>query len=160
MSPVGWTGALAALVAALVLTTLPLPESLAIGRPAIVPLVLMYLCISTPRRFGMLWGFGLGLVLDVTHSTALGQHALALGLLCYLGLKLRDTVQLFPIWQQTVVLAPVWAAYQGLLLWLDGYVGQSIEPAWRWLPAASTALMWPLICGYFALIDRPQHHTA
>lgn len=159
MASVGWIGALTALLAALILTALPLPQVLAIGRPALVPLILAYLCLSTPRRFGIFWGFSLGLVLDVTHSTALGQHALALSLLAYLLLKLRDTLQLFGAFQQMLVLAPLWAGYQGLLLWLDGHVGQSIEADWRWIPAASTALLWPLICAYFALVDRPQHHS-
>ncbi len=158
MNPVAWPSALCALCIALILTALPLPAFLAIGRPALVPLVLTYLCLSTPSRFGILWGFGLGLVLDVTYATVLGQHALVLSLLSYTALKLRPTLLLFPAAQQMIALAPLWAAYQALLLWLDSLVGQSIDPSWRWIPALSTSLFWPLITASFALLDRPQHH--
>ncbi len=160
MNRVGWLSAITAILIALLFTTLPLPDTLAIARPALVPLVVVYLCLSTPTRFGIAWAWALGLVLDVTHSATLGQHALALGLLAYVALKLRGTIQLFPAWQQAFVLAPVWLAYQALLLWLDGFVGQSIDPLWRWLPAISTSVFWIPLSACFALLDRPQHHSA
>lgn len=158
MNSVGWPAALSALFLALVLTALPVPEVLAKGRPALVPLVMVYLCLSTPQRFGIFWAFALGLLLDVTYSTALGQHGLAMGVLAYVCLKLRGTIHLFPMFQQLLALIPIWAGYQGLLLWLDGVVGQSIDPSWRWIPALTTSLCWPLIAGYFALVEKPQHH--
>lgn len=158
MTVTGWFGSLLALLLALIFTTLPLPESMAIARPAMVPLVLAWLCLHVPHRFGVVWAFGLGLVLDVSHSTSLGQHALSLCLLIYLVMKLRPTMLLLPAWQQAIVLVPVWLGYQGLLLWLDSFVGQSIDPLWRWLPVISTSLCWLPLCALFALGDRPQQH--
>ncbi len=156
----GWLGSLAALSLALIVTALPLPDAMAIARPAVVPLVLVWLCIHVPSRFGIVWAWCLGLVLDVVHSTSLGQHAVALTLLSYLVIKLRGSLHLLPAWQQALVLIPGWAGYQGLLLWLDGFVGQSIDPLWRWLPVISTSLCWLPLSALFALADRPQHHEA
>lgn len=158
MTNTGWLGSGIALLLALILTSLPLPDTLAIARPAMVPLALTYLVINSPSRFGLGWAFVLGLLLDISHSTALGQHALSLALLTYLVIKLRATLLLLPAWQQAAALAPAWLAYQGLLLWLDGFVGQSIEPAWRWLPVISTGLCWLPVCALFALVERPQRH--
>jgi rod shape-determining protein MreD len=155
-----WVSAILALLIALIFSTLPLPSGLAIVRPALVPMVMVYLCLSAPSRFGIVWAWCLGLVLDVSHATTLGQHALALSLLSYAALKLRPTILLFPAWQQGLFLAPLWLGYQALLLWLDGFVDQSIDPMWRWLPALSSSLLWPLVCAGFALLDRPQHHRA
>lgn len=154
----GWLFSSLALLLALMLTSMPLPDGMAIARPALVPLTLSYLCLHAPNRFGLGWAFLLGLLLDVSHSTTMGQHALCLCLLIYLVTKLRPTLQLMPAWQQAILLVPAWLAYQGLLLWLDGFVGQSIEPAWRWLPVLSTSLCWLPLCALFSLGDRPQHH--
>lgn len=158
MNAVGWLTAALALFIALILTLLPLPESLAMARPAFVPLILAYLCLSTPQRFGLLWAAALGLTLDVAHATILGQHMLSLSLLMYGVVKLRGSIVLFPAWQQALVLAPLWFAYEGLLLWIDGLAGQSIEPSWRWLAATSTSLLWPLVTAIFALLERDPHH--
>ncbi len=158
MAAFGWTGSIVALLLALIFTMLPLPEGMAIARPAMVPLVMVWLNIHLPHRFGIFWAFLLGMVLDVSHSTTLGQHALALSLLIYLITKLRPTLLLLPAWQQAIVLAPAWLAYQGLLLWLDSFVGQSIDPLWRWLPVISTSLFWLPLCALFTLSERRQHH--
>lgn len=154
-----WMSAAIALVLALIFTSLPLPEILAIARPAAVPLVFAYLCIHGPYRYGIGLAFVLGLLLDVSHSTVLGQHALAMCLLAYAVLKLRDTLKLIPAWQQCLVLLPLWAGYQGLLLWLDGYAGQPIEAAWRWLPIFSTTLAWLPVAGSFGLLRREPRHS-
>ncbi len=159
MAVTGWIGSCLALLLALIFTAMPLPESMAIARPAMVPLVLSWLCLNTPHRFGVGWAFALGLVLDVTHSTSLGQHALALTLLIYLISKLRPTLMLLPAWQQSILLIPLWLGYQGLLLWLDGYVQQSIDPLWRWLPVISTSLCWLPLCALLTASDRPQQQS-
>lgn len=152
MSAPGWWGAGIALLLAFVLSALPLPEVMAVARPALVPLVLVYLCLHAPHRFGIASAWLLGLLLDVSHASLLGQHALAMSLLAYGVLKLRDTLKLIPAWQQMFVLLPLWAGYQGLLLWLDGYAGQPIEAAWRWIPVASTTLSWLPLVALFALL--------
>ncbi|MGJ8668722.1 MAG: rod shape-determining protein MreD [Oceanococcus sp.] len=159
MAAAGWMRSGLALLLALIFTAMPLPEGMAIARPAMVPLVLCWLCLHVPERFGVVWAFALGLILDVAHSTSLGQHALALTLLIYLLSKLRPTLLLLPAWQQTLVLIPLWLGYQGLLLWLDGFVQQSIDPLWRWLPVISTSLCWLPLCAVLAASDRPQHQS-
>lgn len=159
MNHIGWTAAITALLLSLLLTVIPLPETVAIGRPAFVPLVVVYLCLRDPARYGLGLAWVMGLLLDVAHSTLLGQHAIALTLATYLALKLRDTLKLFPAWQQTLLLLPIWAGYQGLLLWLDGFAQQPVEPLWRWVPVATTALGWLLLTASFALLVRRPHHS-
>ena len=155
----GWTGSALALLLALIFTAMPLPEGMAIARPAMVPLVLSWLCLHAPHRFGIAWAFALGLVLDVTHSTTLGQHALALTLLIYLLSKFRPTLLLLPAWQQSILLIPLWLGYQALLLWLDSYVQQSIDPLWRWLPVISTSLCWLPLCAVLTAREQPRQHS-
>ncbi len=151
---------LATLFAALVLTIVPLPETLAIGRPAFVAAVTAFWVLHRPTRFGLLAAGMIGLCLDVITPSLLGQHALALGLLAYLVLTLRDTLQMFPSWQQAVVLLPVWAAYELCLFGIDLWAGHDIAPIWRWAPVLSTALLWPLL-GLFAGAGRaPRRQLA
>ena len=57
---------------AMMLTSLPLPESAIIYRPDWLILVLIYWCMALPERIGIFTGWLLGLTLDVMYGSLLG----------------------------------------------------------------------------------------
>lgn len=140
-----------ALILAFVLMLIPLPPWAAIARPALYPAAVLFWALTEPRRVGVITAWLAGLPLDVMFNTPLGQHGLALALAAFAVLKLRDLLLAFPIWQQGIVLLPVFALYEFTLFWIDGVNGREVETLWRWLPVLSTGVVWPFWC---VLLER------
>ena len=134
------------LLLALILSLVPLPDLLGAARPAVVLLVAIYWTQSLPGAFGLTAAMLMGLILDILSGSLLGQHAFAFVLVCYGVTKLRDSMRMFPGWQQGLVLLPLLAIYEFVLFWFDGISGRQADAMGRWLPVISTAFCWPLLC--------------
>ena len=80
----------------LILSVLPLPHWLNIGRPDFLVIVVLYWSIMVPRAGGLMLAFFAGLLLDAFKGVVLGQNALALCLASYLAIKLHLRVRIFP----------------------------------------------------------------
>lgn len=146
-------------VTGLVLAALPLPEAWSMARPAFVAALVSFWVLYQPGRFGIISAALVGLCLDAMSASLLGQHALALSLLAYLGFKLRDTLLMFPSWQQAIALLPVWGVYELTLFLIDGWAGHNIAPAWRWMPVLTTALIWPPMSLLIAQFGLQRRHA-
>jgi rod shape-determining protein MreD len=138
------------LLLALLLQLVMLPEAVAAARPLWLPLMLVYWALMEPRVPVLATALLFGLVQDVMFNTILGQHALGLVLLVYLVARLRGVFVLFPLWQSTLVLAPVWMGYCLLMAWIDTFTHHRADELLRWLPALSTMLFWPLV---YSILD-------
>lgn len=149
-----WLPVGASVLAALVLSVIPLPAALAAVRPAWVLLVVVFWNTTLPRRVGVSVAWISGLLLDQLTGTVLGEHALALTLASFGALKLQELVRTFPFWQQGLALLPVFIVYEFVLFWIDGVTGHAVTPLWRWAPVASTTLLWPVMAPALQLLDR------
>lgn len=138
------------LIAALLLQLVQLPEFLSGARPMWLPLILAYWALTESRTHVLLGAFILGLCADVCFGTTLGQHELALVLVAYFVTRLRPIFVLFPLWQATLALIPIWFGYSFLMFWIDGVTNHRADLWLRWLPVATTSLFWPLV---FALLE-------
>lgn len=139
------------LALALVLMLVPLPAWAAIARPAFYPATVLFWALVQPARFGVFAAWVCGLLMDVVYGTPLGQHALALAVLTFAAFKLKDLFRDAPALQQSVLLLPLLLVYEFILFWIDGVGGRSVDPLWRWLPALTTATVWPL---WVVLLER------
>ena len=138
-------------VAAFVLTALPLPAWASDWRPAWVALVLIYWCIAVPTRVGVGVGWCLGLFLDVLLGTLLGQHALGLAVVAYITQRLDQRVRVLPIWQQGVGVFGLVFLYQVLILWITGIQGMPVLASAYWSSPLISMLLWPWV--YIVLRD-------
>ena len=130
-------------IAALMLTIIPLPDSIETARPEWVALVLIYWCMALPDRIGVGYGWFAGLLLDVLKGSLLGQHALALAVVAYLTLKLHQRLRVFPPWQQAMVVLVMLVFLQVLILWFDGIIGLPVKNWQYWLASLTGMLLWP-----------------
>lgn len=136
-------------IVAFILSMLPLPQMLQTVRPEFITIVLIYWCIALPNRIGVGVGWIVGLVLDVSTDSLLGQHALTLALIAYLAIKLHQRIRIFPIWQQALTIL-VLMMFQGTItLWIKGMLGDAPSISAFIVPAISTALFWPV--GYLLM---------
>ena len=136
---------IASFILALSLQMLALPAWAEVWRPDWVTLTLIYWCIALPERVGVVIGWLAGLTLDVASGAVLGQHALILAIVAYLALRLHRRIRVFPLWQQALSVLMLVTLHLMLVLWIKGFLGQSIETWAYWLPALSSMLMWPFI---------------
>ena len=140
----GWL-ILLSIMAALVLTAIPLPEWANIVRPEWVALVLIYWCVALPYRVGIGIAWSVGLFLDVMKGALLGQHALGLSVVAYVAIKLHRRIRNFPLWHQALIILPLIAIHLLLVTWVKGIVGQPPQTLLYWLPAFSSMLLWPAV---------------
>jgi rod shape-determining protein MreD len=144
-----WTLA-ASLLAVLVLTLMPLPESAADFRPYWAALVMIYWNLEAGRLRHLGQAFAGGLVLDVLTGSLLGQHALSLVIISYLVERFRYRIRFFPPWQQAAVVMLLLFNDRIVQLWIIGLVGDR-WPNWQWWCAPVLGLLiWPWL---FLLLD-------
>lgn len=130
---------------ALILTSLPIPETAVMFRPEWLVLVLIYWCMATPERIGIFTGWLMGLILDVMYGSMLGQNAMALSVIAYLVGVLHLRVRMFPLWQQSVMVFVLVLVHLGLNAWIRGITGQFSIIWTYWMPALTSALVWPFL---------------
>jgi rod shape-determining protein MreD len=134
-------------VIALVLTVAPLPTWFAIWRPAFLVLTVLYWSIMIPRAGGMMLGFVGGLALDVFQGSPLGEHALALAFVSYLGIRLNLLVRAKPLFEQSLFVFAALMVYEFLLWVIDGWSGHPLSTPARWAHTLTGGLIWPLMVG-------------
>jgi len=134
---------------ALVLAILPLPRYLLIWRPEWVALVLIYWSMALPHRVGLLTALCLGLMLDVLEGALLGQNATGLVVVAVLVMLLYQRIRVFNLWQQSGVVFVLVSLNQMVCQWLQQWEGLGSERLLFLLPAAISALIWPVV--YFSL---------
>lgn len=130
---------------AFVLAVLPLPQSLSYWRPEFVTMVLLFWVLNAPNLVGVWFAFFIGLLLDVLFATPFGVHAMVLSLLVWLARLSWRWVAVFSLWQTSgLVLGLV---FVGLVVKrvLLGIVAVAPDSLLYWLPAVSSALVWPTV---------------
>lgn len=132
-------------IIALVLTILPLPESIRFLRPDFIGLVLIYWCMALPERVGVVSGWFAGFMVDIVTGTLLGQHALSLAVVAYLTIRLHQRIRLFPILQQAFTVMVLLVLHQLLALWISRIIGRPGAPWYFWTPSLLGMMLWPVI---------------
>jgi rod shape-determining protein MreD len=135
------------IVPALILSVLPLPDWAAIYRPDFLLITVLFWSIMSPRAGGLALAFVCGLLLDLFQGIVLGQHALAACLVAYLAIRLHLRLRLFPIWHQALTVFSLLMVYHFVVFWIDGVTGHPVSGFARWVPAFTSALLWPVFAG-------------
>lgn len=144
---------------AFMLTIVPLPDWLSPGRPQWVALAMIYWSMALPTRIGVGTAWLTGLLLDVLTTGLLGQHALALAVMTFINLKLYQRTRVFPLWQQSFITLTLIALYMVLILWVKGIAGMPSQGWTYWIPAVTSALLWP--AAFVVLRElRRRYHVA
>jgi rod shape-determining protein MreD len=128
---------------ALILTVLPLPAWLDALRPQFLVLTVLWWSVNSPRTGGIAFGFFAGLLLDVFQGPILGEHALALALVCYIAVREHQRIRTKPAIQQAMIVFAALVVYEIVLLAIDGWTGHLVASPVRFLHTVIGALLWP-----------------
>jgi rod shape-determining protein MreD len=142
------------LLIAIILGVLPLPSWATYFRPEWVALTLIYWVMALPKTVNLGTAWIMGMLLDVLTGSLLGQHALALLLICYIAIKLHQQIRVFPLLQQSSIIAALVALYLGILLWMDGLRGRAPDSWLYWAPVLTSFILWPWIFVFLREIRR------
>jgi rod shape-determining protein MreD len=133
------------LIVGLILTLMPLPEILDPFRPDWLALLVIFWAMQLPRTWSVGTAWIVGLVLDVSQGTLLGQHALALCVVAFMTVRFHLLMRVFPLPQLSATVFGLLAVYQFLLFWTNGVAGTHAASTVYWGPVVTSALIWPLL---------------
>jgi len=131
------------LVVGLMLTIVPLPEAVEAFRPSWLALLLIFWAMQLPRTWSVGTAWIVGIVLDVSYGTLLGQHALALCLVVFATVRIHLLMRVFPLSQLSATVFALLALYQFILYWVNGVAGVSAPAMTYWAPVITGTLIWP-----------------
>lgn len=132
-------------IVALILSALPMPESLQWWRPEWGVLVLFYWIVALPQRIGIGTGWMLGILLDVLEGSLLGTNAIALTIAAYFALLFYQRLRMFNWFQQSLFVFILIAIEQLVNLWAKGALVASTQSLMFLLPALISAIVWPWV---------------
>ncbi len=125
------------------------------GFPDWVALVLAFWCIREPVKVGMSAGFLLGIVMDVSSASVMGQHSLAYVMLAFAASGLSRRFMLFPLLQQALQILPLLLGTQLVMLAARMSVGSEFPGVLYFLDSVTATLLWyPLT--YLLLLPQYQ----
>ncbi|WP_119393222.1 rod shape-determining protein MreD [Salinibius halmophilus] len=131
---------------ALLLTVVPLPESVMAWRPAWLVMVLVYWILALPYRFGAVTALILGLCVDVLMMDLLGQHAVGLIAIAWITTTLQQRMRMWRGVQQAGVVGMMVGVYSIYNQWIASITSGVVAPGyWYLLPAAVSLFVWPLL---------------
>ena len=142
------------LMLAALLSILPLPIWLSLGRPAWVPMVMLYWILALPDRFGLLFAFAIGVCLDVFLGTLFGLSAMGMVLVAFIAIGLHRRLRMFPVWQQAFMIFVIIGCYQLMILWVRSAFGRAAPSLWYLLPSVTSALIWPWLMAGLRFLRR------
>lgn len=145
------------ILVALLLSVMPLPEPVSLARPMWLALVLSCWVMALPHRVGLLTAWLAGLLSDVLFGQLFGQNALVMTLVVWMVLLLYQRIRRFPLWQQSLVMLPVFGIAQMVALWLNSLSGNRPPTMLFLLPAVVSAVLWPWVFSLLRGVRRRFH---
>lgn len=136
------------IIAAFMLTIVPLPDWAESFRPDWVALTLIYWAMMLPRTWSVGSAWIVGLLLDVAQGTMLGQHALALCFVVFITVRFHLLMRVFPVQQLAATIFALLALYQFLLFWINGVAGVDAPAVNYWGPVIASTIAWPFATAF------------
>ncbi|BCE03481.1 rod shape-determining protein MreD [Marinicellulosiphila megalodicopiae] len=130
-------------VIAIFLDQFPLPDTLALGRPQFVMIVLIYWVLALPERFSFITAFFIGILMDEMRDNVFGVYALGLIIQAYLVLIVYQRLRMFPAFQQSIMVMGIIFIGMFVTAVINMLLGDFI---WDWrffYPCVFSALFWP-----------------
>ena len=130
------------LVGAYLLSVLPWTGRWLLARPDFVLIVLIFWTVHEPRSIGQGVAFALGLLMDVSDSMLLGQHALAYVIAVFGAQVLRVRILSFHLPEQTLHVLGLTIVAAAVMLALNLLLGADFPGFAFMVSPVLTALCW------------------
>jgi len=150
------------LVVAFLLSILPWSGTWLLARPDFVILVLIFWAVQEPRSIGQGVAFALGLLMDVSDSMLLGQHAFAYVIAIFGTQVLRVRILTFGLAEQTLHVLGITVLTSSVMLVLNLLLGADFPGIAYFISPVVTALLWGPVNWllYMPVVRRRRGHSA
>lgn len=138
------------ITATLMVTIVPLPNSLALYRPDILLVLVLYIQCCMPVYFHLTWVFLLGIYLDVLCATTIGQHSLALIITTWAAAMRSDNFRYFSTLQQMSIVLLFILLHHFITCLIEIFLGLNAYLMPMFGPAFISLLFWPCLKFLFA----------
>lgn len=131
------------IMAAVLLSLLPVPEILMPFKPYWVALLMIYWSLETKDIISLGLAFFVGIILDILSGSLMGLHGLSLVVMVFLVQRFRSRLRFFPPWQQAISIFGLLVNDRIILIWITVLLGEPM-PTWQyWLPPVTGMVIWP-----------------
>ena len=130
------------LLAGFMISAMPWGGKWLLSRPDLMLIVLIFWTVHEPRSIGQGIAFMLGLMMDVSDSMLLGQHAFAYVVATFGAQVLRVRILSFRIAEQTLHVLGLTLAASAVTLLLNLLLGADFPGAAYFISPVLTALCW------------------
>lgn len=130
------------LLGAFALAMLPWSGAWLLARPDFVLVVLIFWIVHEPRSIGQGMAFFIGVLMDVSDSMLLGQHALAYVIAAYGAQVLRVRILSFHLPEQTLHVLGLTLTASAVMLLLNLLLGARFPGLAYLFSPLATALLW------------------
>ena len=130
------------LVVAFLMSILPWSGTWLLARPDFVVLVLIFWAVQEPRSIGQGLAFALGLLMDVSDSMLLGQHAFAYVIAIFGAQVLRVRILTFGLAEQTLHVLSIMVVTSAVMLLLNLLLDADFPGPAYFISPVVTALLW------------------
>jgi rod shape-determining protein MreD len=150
------------LVGAFLLSILPWSGTWLLARPDFVVLVLLFWAMHEPRSIGQGVAFALGLLMDVSDSMLLGQHAFAYVIAIFAAQVLRVRILTFGLAEQTLHVLGIMVVTSAMMLLLNLLLGADFPGLAYFISPVVTALLWGPVNGllFMSVVRRRRGNAA
>lgn len=149
------------IVAAILLSMLPLPMMLEPLKPYWVALVMIYWALETRAVVSLGMAFLVGLLVDIFSGSLLGLHALSLVVMVFLVQRFRSRIRFFPPWQQALSVLGLLVNDRIILIWIGALMGEPLPTLKYWLPPLIGMAVWPWLFLFLdSLRARSRRHKS
>lgn len=138
------------IIAAILLSMLPLPAFIETFKPYWVALVMIYWSLETRSSISLGLAFLVGILVDIFSGSLLGLHALSLVVMVFLVQRFRSRIRFFPPWQQALSILGLLVNDRIILIWIGALLGEPLPTLSYWLPPLIGMAFWPWL---FLLLD-------
>ena len=130
---------------ATLLSVLPLPNWAVIFWPTWPLLVITYWILAYPNRYGIKTAWLIGIVMDLTKHTLLGQHALTYAITAYAVIHFYPRFRIHSLLQQSCSISILLFPYFFLNFWIEGILYHDSVSWQQWAPLITNILVWPWV---------------
>lgn len=135
------------IMVALLLNMLPWSGWMLLLRPDFVAITILYWSLHTPNRIGMGWAWLVGILVDVSDTSLLGQHALSYVILAFYANTFQRRIGIYSLSQQLPLVS--WMLLLSYTLYILIHWLTSQDMAWVYFISCITSILcWvPLSIG-------------
>lgn len=128
-------------------------------RPDFMLVVLIYWLFRAPHLCNIATAWFVGLIVDLSTGSLIGQHALAFTLTAFVALSFQRRLVLFSLIQITLFVLALLCFTRIVVLVLKLFSGSESQNWHYFWPVVSGILLWHLLRMTFGSLDRPKTET-